>query len=104
MGRRHIVMPGARSRKTVVMMFTPVRRVATATNARPMIQRSGPTPGDIRASESGGYAYQPIAAPPPAEANDESRTRSPPPTKNQYESAFSRGNAMSGAPICSGIR
>ena len=28
----------------------------------------------------------------------------PPKRKNQNDSAFSRGNAMSGAPICSGMR
>ena len=48
--------------------------------------------------------YQPVCAPPPAEANPDSSTSNPPPTKNQYDSAFSRGNAMSGAPICKGMR
>ena len=103
-GRRHIVMPGARIRNTVVRMLMPVRSVAIATSASPRIHRSVATPGERRASDSGGYAVQPIAAPPPAAANPDSSTSSPPPAKNQYDSAFSRGNAMSGAPICSGIR
>ena len=45
-GRRHIVMPGARIRKVVVMTLTPDSNVEIATRARPRINRSGPTPGE----------------------------------------------------------
>ena len=45
-GRRHIVMPGARIRNVVVMTLTPDSRVEIATSASPRINRSGPTPGE----------------------------------------------------------
>jgi hypothetical protein len=45
-GRRHIVMPGARIRNVVVMTLTPDSSVEIATNASPRINRSGPTPGE----------------------------------------------------------
>ena len=45
-GRRHIVMPGARIRNVVVMTLTPDSRVEIATSASPRIHRSGPTPGE----------------------------------------------------------
>jgi hypothetical protein len=53
-GTRHIVIPGARRKNTVVRMFSPDSNVETATRPTPRIHRSGPTPGDHRASESGG--------------------------------------------------
>jgi hypothetical protein len=65
-------------RKTVVSTFTPVSSDEIATSAIPPIHRSTPTPGEKRGPDSGGYAYQPIAAPVPAVANDDSSTRSPP--------------------------
>jgi hypothetical protein len=46
MGRRHIVIPGARIRNVVVITFTPDIRVEIATRASPRISRSGPTPGE----------------------------------------------------------
>ena len=45
-GRRHIVMPGARIRNVVVMTLTPDSSVEIATSASPRINRSGPTPGE----------------------------------------------------------
>ena len=46
-GRRHIVMPGARIRNVVVITLTPDSSVEIATSARPEDQQvDGPTPGE----------------------------------------------------------
>ncbi len=81
MGRRHMVMPGARIKNTVVRMLTPFMTEEIAIMAMPRIHRSGPTPGESRISDSGGYAVQPMAAAWPADANPASRIRMPAPTK-----------------------
>ena len=52
-GIRNIVMPGARSMKIVVTRFTAPRTPAVLVTATPTIQRSGPTPGEYMAPESG---------------------------------------------------
>ena len=53
-GIRNIVMPGARSVITVVIMLTRAEdRAQTRDSARPMIHRSAPTPGELIASLSG---------------------------------------------------
>jgi hypothetical protein len=52
-GIRNIVMPGARRHTTVVVMLTAPRIVPRPDTARPMIQRSGPTPGAWAALDSG---------------------------------------------------
>ena len=53
MGRRHMVMPGARIRNTVARTFTPPMTFEMATRTIPRIHRSTPTPGEYRNSESG---------------------------------------------------
>ena len=104
-GSRHIVMPGARIRNIVVRTFTPHQRCEIATSASPRIHRSAPTPGEHRASDSGGYAVPALSRHrPPTAANARQQHQQAAAAKNQYDIAFSRGNAMSGAPICSGTR
>ena len=50
----------------------------------------------------GGYEVQPADAVPPSTANE--RVNSTPPNRKiQNDKALTRGNAMSSAPICSGI-
>ena len=100
-GIRNIVMPGARMQTTVVTMLTPPRMVPRPATARPMIHRSPPAPGEWMASVSGEYAVQPKSAAPPGVMNP-ALTISPPNRNSQNENALSRGNATSGAPICSG--
>ncbi|KAF0965427.1 hypothetical protein MLGJGCBP_01437 [Rhodococcus sp. T7] len=48
-GIRNMVMPGARRQMTVVIMLTPPRMVPRPATARPMTQRSAPTPGECSA-------------------------------------------------------
>src|SRR6476660_2686417 len=100
-GSRHIVMPGARMQITVVIMLTPPRMVPRPDTARPMIHRSPPTPGEFSARESGVYAVQPKAAAPLGVKKPDVEMIAQK-KYSQYENEFSRGNATSGAPICSG--
>ena len=100
-GIRNIVMPGARMHTTVVIMLTPPRMVPRPPTARPMIHRSPPAPGEWMASVSGEYAVQPKSAAPPGVMKP-AVAISAPNRNSQNENAFSRGNATSGAPICSG--
>src|ERR1700733_1339419 len=102
-GSRHIVIPGARRVNAVVTKFSAVMIDATDTIASPTIQKSWPKPVEIVISESGAYDVQPADAAPSFVAAP-ANTTSPPNRNIQYEVAFSRGNAMSGAPICSGMR
>ena len=66
---------------------------------RPTIQRSMPWPADW--TESGGYAVQPASAAPPPQTKPRYMT-SPPRMRSHSDAAFSRGKAMSRAPIMSG--
>ena len=101
-GMRVHDMPGAR-----MLWIVTTRLIAPASDdadrmCRPRIQRSWPWPGECSVA-SGAYDVQPaLAAPPLAKKLRYSTT--PPSTNSQYESAFSRGNAMSRAPIISGTR
>ena len=52
-GIRNIVMPGARSVITVVIMLTAPRMVPRPATASPTNHRSAPTPGELIASVSG---------------------------------------------------
>ena len=83
------------------MKFTAPATVETVRRWSERIQRSCPFPGAW--IDSGAYAVQPVSAAPPS-AKKLSMSTPPPKTKNQYESAFRRGNAMSAAPIISGTR
>src|SRR5580704_17412285 len=62
-----------------------------------------PAPAGIVMLESVGYAVQPLDAAPPKTVKL-SNMQIPAGHMNQYDIMFSFGNAMSGAPICSGIR
>ncbi len=100
-GMRHMVIPGARIVRMVVMKFTAPRIVPKPLMPRPSIQRFPPTPGEKLALASGWYANHPNAAAPcgvrkPATAMVEPKRNS------QNAKAFSRGNATSGAPSCNG--
>ena len=102
-GMRNSVMPGARIVVTVVMTLIAVSVPDVPVMMIAMIQRSAPSPGEPAWPLSGTYANQPNAAAPPS-ARNPSNIVSPPNRYSQYESALSRGSAMSGAPICSGTR
>ena len=52
-GIRHIVIPGARSKKTVTSRLIAVRIVEMLAIKRPMKQRSWPAPVPMKISESG---------------------------------------------------
>ncbi|CAM5621869.1 hypothetical protein SAVIM40S_02456 [Streptomyces avidinii] len=80
-GIRKRVIPGARRHTMVVMKLTDPRMVLRPDTARPMIQRSAPTPGEKdRLPLRGAYANQPKAAEPFAVRNPLT-TMSPP---NKY--------------------
>ena len=98
---RNIVIPGARRQITVVIMLTAPRMVPRPPTVRPKTHRSAPTPGLCTAPDNGVYAVQPKSAAPPGVRNPP-RTMRPPKVKSQNPNAFRRGNATSGAPICSG--
>ena len=100
-GIRNIVIPGARSTTTVVIMLTAPKIVPSPDTIRPMIHRSAPTPGECSASVNGLYPVHPKSAAPPGVRNP-ARTMIDPNRYSQYANAFNRGNATSGEPICSG--
>jgi hypothetical protein len=52
-GSRNIVMPGARSVRIVVIMFTPPRMVPRPEMTSPTIHMSAPTPGELITLASG---------------------------------------------------
>ena len=52
-GRRHIVIPGARMVKMVVMKLTPPMMVPKPPRARPKTHRSPPRPGEKVVFDSG---------------------------------------------------
>ena len=100
-GIRNIVIPGARSVMIVVIMLTAPRMVPRPEMARPTIHMFVPVPGVLVTLFSGAYAVQPKSGAPPGVTNPPTVSR-PPNRYSQYATALSRGNATSGAPICSG--
>jgi hypothetical protein len=100
-GRRHIVMPGARIVMIVVMKFTAPKMVPKPLMPSPTIQRFPPTPGEKEALASGWYANQPNEAAPCGVRKPATAMRDPK-RKSHSAKAFRRGNATSGAPICRG--
>ena len=52
-GKRNMVMPGARMVRIVVMKFTPPMIVPNPLSAKPNTQRSPPKPGENVVLESG---------------------------------------------------
>lgn len=71
--------------------------------AKPKTHRSPPRPGENVVSDSGAYANQPKDAA-PCGVRKPATTISEPNSVIQNANMFSRGNAMSTAPICSGTR
>ncbi len=100
-GIRNMVMPGARSVMIVVIMFTAPRMVPRPEITSPTTHMFAPAPGLCCESLSGGYPVQPKSGPPPGVRKPPTTIR-PPNRYSQYAAALSRGNATSGAPICSG--
>src|SRR5690242_21685499 len=97
-GSRKNDMPGARIVMIVTRKFSAVAIDDAPANWTPIVKNTWPI-GDV--SDSGAYAVQPVANEPPGARNDSSIIV-PATGSIQYDSAFSRGNAMSGAPIISG--
>ena len=101
-GIRNIVMPGARRQMIVVTKLTAPRMVPIPPMPTPRIHRSAPTLGEWILSASGMYIVQPNDAAPPGVRKPDSMIV-PPAANSQKPSALRRGNATSGAPICSGM-
>ena len=101
-GMRIHDIPGARMLWIVTTKLIAPTSDEIERMCRPRIQRSWPWPGECSV-ESGAYVVQPPRAAPPF-AKKLRYSTTPPSTNSQYESAFSRGNAMSRAPIISGTR
>src|SRR3954452_19710202 len=97
-GMRQKLMPGARMVMIVTRKFSAVAIDDAPANWTPIVKNSWPI-GD--ASASGAYAVQPAAQDPPG-AKKDSSIIVPATGSIQYDRAFRRGNAMSGAPIMSG--
>src|SRR3954468_2144871 len=98
-GMRQNVIPGAR----IVMIVTRKLRAVMIEDApahwTAIVKKTVPIGW---CTESGGYCVQPFANGPPGQAKLASII-TPAIGSSQKERAFRRGNAMSGAPIISGI-
>ena len=97
-GIRKKLIPGARMVMIVTRKFSAVAIDDAPANCTPMVKNTWPIGAVV---DSGAYAVQPLANEPPGAKNEPSII-SPAIGSSQYDSAFSRGNAMSGAPIISG--
>src|SRR5215831_12790819 len=74
------------------------------TKKTPVDHSVWPMPGPLPPNqESGGYAVQPADAAPPSTKNDAPKNTNAG-HMNQYDNAFRNGNAMSRAPIISGMQ
>src|SRR3954451_19061956 len=97
-GSRKNDIPGARMVKIATRKVRAAAIDDAPANCTPTVKNTWPI-GDV--SDSGAYAVQPVANDPPGAKKDSSiivqATGS-----IQYDSAFRRGKAMSGAPIMSG--
>src|SRR3954471_20904396 len=94
-GRGKNDMPGARMVMIVTRKFSAVAIDDAPANCTPTVKNSCPSGADVL---SGAYAVQPLANEPPGAAKDSSIIR-PATGSSQYDRAFRRGKAMSGAPI-----
>ena len=101
-GMRIHDMPGARMLWTVTTRLIAPASEAIDRMCSDRIQRSWPCPGEC--SVLSGDVRRPAAPAGPPFAKKLSHSTIPPNRNSQYESAFSRGNAMSRAPIISGTR
>src|ERR687893_1205316 len=97
-GIRKNDIPGARMVMIVTRKFSAVAIEDAPANCTPIVKDSWPIGDTV---DSGAYAVQPVANEPPGAKND-SVIIAPAIGSIQNDSAFSRGNAMSGAPIISG--
>src|SRR3954451_25455540 len=97
-GMRQNDMPGARMVMIVTRKFSAVAIEDAPANCTPIVKNSCPIGTSV---DSGAYAVQPVENEPPGARNDASIIV-PATGSIQNDSAFSRGNAMSGAPIISG--
>src|SRR3982750_4222350 len=94
-GIRKKVIPGARMVMIVTRKFSAVAIDDAPANCTPIVKNTCPIGA---CTDSGAYAVQPVANDPPGARNDSSII-TPATGSIQYDSALSRGNAMSGAPI-----
>ena len=97
-GIRKNDIPGARMVMIVTRKFSAVAIEDAPANCTPIVKKFWPI-GAV--SDSGAYAVQPVANDPPG-AKKDSSIMIPAIGSSQNDRAFSRGNAMSGAPIMSG--
>src|SRR3954470_14727862 len=97
-GRRQKLMPGARMVMIVTRKFSAVAIDDAPANCTPIVKNSWPMGTSV---DSGVYAVQPVANDPPGTRNEAIIIR-PAIGSSQNDSALSRGNAMSGAPIING--
>jgi hypothetical protein len=99
-GNRCIVIPGALILNVVVMKFIVpnIEDVPAKCNAK--IAKSTDPPEWNPIPDNGGYTVHPVPAPPSTNADATNSNNDG--TNNQKLILFSRGNAMSGAPIISG--
>ena len=100
MGMRIMLMPGALIFRMVTMKLMAPSTEAIPTIKSPRIHRSSPV---LPWSERGAKLVHPAAAAPPLARKPE-RTVRPPTGRSQNDRAFTRGNAMSSAPICRGTK
>src|SRR5215216_408489 len=97
-GIRKNDIPGARMVMIVTRKFSAVAIDDAPANCTPIVKNICPTGTSV---DSGAYAVQPVAKEPPGARND-AVIMMPAIGSSQYDRAFRRGNAMSGAPIMSG--
>src|SRR3954454_10594575 len=97
-GMRQNDMPGARIVMIVTRKLSAVAIDDAPANCTPIEKNIWPIGASV---DSGAYAVQPVANDPPG-ARNEQIIMMPAIGSIQNDSAFSRGNAMSGAPIMSG--
>src|SRR3954471_2656036 len=97
-GMRQNVMPGARIVMIVTRKLSAVAIDDAPANCTPMVKNIWPIGASVL---SGAYAVHPVANEPPG-AKNEQVIMVPAIGSIQNDSAFTRGNAMSGAPIISG--
>src|SRR4051794_5511245 len=97
-GIRQKLIPGARIVMIVTRKFSAVAIDDAPANCTPIVKNIWPIGTSV---ESGAYAVQPVENEPPGARND-AIIMVPASGSIQYDSAFNRGNAMSGAPIISG--
>src|SRR5947209_6240852 len=97
-GIRQNVMPGARMVMIVTRKLSAVMIDDAPAHWTPMLKKIVPSGW---CTDSGAYPVQPAANAPPGTMKEQS-IMIPAIGSNQYDSAFKRGNAMSGAPSING--